>query len=152
MTMSICLSKLCKSVCHTIMVHTILCFATFLLQRYAGTYYSFNSLKEDDTSGSENHSAASMNYLSMEHENGVLPHQLNMHQCYVCTIMRNHDINEGLVKTARWWFSVNLKERFKFALLNCLHLTTRSAFLPWHWTFPPRIVHRLPGVDNFFYG
>jgi hypothetical protein len=42
-----------------------------------------------------------MDYLSLQRENGVPPHELNLKQGCVCTIMRNLDINEGLVKNRK---------------------------------------------------
>ena len=48
-----------------------------------------------------NHPATSMDYLSLQQENGVPAHELNLKQGCVCTIMRNLDINEGSVKNRR---------------------------------------------------
>jgi len=42
-----------------------------------------------------------MDFLSLQRESGIPAHELSLKECYICTIMRNLDINEGLVKNCR---------------------------------------------------
>ncbi|KAF8245668.1 hypothetical protein K440DRAFT_555265, partial [Wilcoxina mikolae CBS 423.85] len=44
---------------------------------------------------------ATMDYLALQRENGVPAHKLKLKQGCICTIMRNLDINKGLVKNRR---------------------------------------------------
>jgi hypothetical protein len=66
-----------------------------------GTYYSFGSIKEQDQPLPTDHSARTPEYLSLQHESGIPTHDLKLKRGCICTIMRNLDINESLVKNRR---------------------------------------------------
>jgi hypothetical protein len=65
------------------------------------TYYSFDTIKEDETPVPADHPATTMDFLSLQRESGIPAQELSLKEGCICTIMRNLDINEGLVKNRR---------------------------------------------------
>ena len=68
------------------------------------TYYSFDSIKEDDcaqTSRGPRAPPEMMEYLAMATESGIPPHELRLKEGCLCSLMRNISVDLGLVKNAR---------------------------------------------------
>jgi len=62
------------------------------------TYYSFDTIKEDETPVPSDHPAATMDFLSLQRQNSILAHRLCLKERCINTILRNLDINDALVK------------------------------------------------------
>jgi len=76
-------------------------FSTFLHKPLKVTYYSLDTVKEDETPVPANHPATSMDYHCLQQENGVLANELNVKLGCVCSLIWNHENNEGLVENRR---------------------------------------------------
>jgi hypothetical protein len=59
-----------------------------------------------------------MDYHSLQQENGVPAHELNLKQDCICTIMRNLAINEGLVKNCRVVVKILLERVVEIRLID----------------------------------
>jgi len=64
-------------------------------------YYSFDTIKDDETPVPADLPAATMDFLSLQRESGILAHKFSPEEGCICTIMRNLDITQGLVKNHR---------------------------------------------------
>jgi len=75
--------------------------STLPYQRPTVTYYSFDTIKEDETPVPADNPAATMDFLSLQQESSMPAHKLSLTEGCVSTIMRNLNINEGLGKNHR---------------------------------------------------
>jgi hypothetical protein len=65
------------------------------------SYYSFDSIKEDERSTGSTVPPEMTDYLSMAAEPGIPSYELRLKENCLCSLMRNISVDSGLVKNAR---------------------------------------------------
>jgi hypothetical protein len=105
------------------------------------TYFSHDTIKEDDENNTEpDDPAVTGDYLALLREPGIPAHELRLKPGCVCSLMRNLDIEEGLVKNRRVLVTKLLKNAVEIRLIDTQ--STRTSFCIPRITFEFQPAHR----------